>query len=170
MKDIKAVYDECMRELNKIGIYPPNATVTVNTRAKSRWGQTKLRDGNYSINIASVLVSDESPIKACKSTMFHEILHTMPNCMNHGKVWQGYVDRVNKAYGYNISRVSASNEGDKQGVKLEREINYHYTITCQDCKRQWKYQRDCNITKAFRANKRLDCPYCKTSNFTMIHY
>lgn len=172
MKDINAIYNECMNELKAIGIYAPIATVSINTRAKSRWGQTKRRDGKYSINLASVLLEDKTPIHACKSTMFHEILHTLPNCMNHGSAWQSYADKVNKAYGYNISRTSASDEGDKEGVTLERKAPiYHYTLTCNDCNREWKYQRDCGYTKAFRANKNaLTCPICKTSNFSMIHY
>lgn len=45
MKDLQMIANECIRDLNAIGIYPhcKAKDFSVNTRAKSRWGQCKKR-------------------------------------------------------------------------------------------------------------------------------
>ena len=40
--------------------------------------------------------------KAIINTIYHELLHTLPNCQNHGKVWKMYANQVNKLTGLNI--------------------------------------------------------------------
>lgn len=148
MKDINKIFEECKNELTAIGITTGKITsMTVNTRAKSRWGQCRFngKSKTYSINIASVLMSDDVSDISTKNTVLHEMLHTCPNCMNHGKEWQALADKVNKAYGYNIKRTTSEKE---KGVKLpESTETVHYILKCENCKGEWKYKRHSKIVE-----------------------
>lgn len=47
--------------------------------------------------------------KAITNTLYHELLHTLPGCQNHGRVWKSYATRVKILFGYDVKRVG----GDK---------------------------------------------------------
>ena len=170
MKDIKAIYNECVQEMNAIGLYPAEVSLKVNTRAISRWGRTNRKTSfgktMWEVELASVLLDDNTPIKAAKSTMFHELGHTLPNCFNHGVNWVNDMNKINAVYGYQISRTDANNSGDKSGVRLEKKANW--TVTCMDCKREYKYQRKGGVIKALENGEQCTCP-CGSHNFTVKH-
>lgn len=153
MKNLYKLVDECRDELNAIGIYPPALiSFSVNTRATKRWGQCKLSYGVYSINISSRLLEDGLPDMVAKNTIAHELLHTMPDCMNHGNEWQRYANKVNKAYsGYNIKRCTSAEE---KGIA---PIIGKWNLDCQDCGRHWDYQRKSKIVDAC-LNHKATCP------------
>lgn len=107
MRDLYKVATECMYELDLLGIpYAeiPKERWTVNTRAKSRLGQARKRNGEYSINISADILHDKYPLEFLKNTVIHELLHTCKGCMNHGEKWKAYAEKVNAKYGYNIER------------------------------------------------------------------
>lgn len=132
MKDLQLLALECMEELDNIGIeYGTVKEFTVNTRAKSRWGQCCKRDSVYYINISSRLLDDYVSDKATKTTIIHELLHTCKGCMNHGREWQKLADLVNDCYMYNVKRCTSDEE---KGIKhIEKEIEYKYIFKCQGC-------------------------------------
>ena len=164
MKNLYNYAMGCIKELNAIGIYPnPISSFEVNTRAKKRWGQCKLSNGKYSINISSVLLEDSTPAKSLKQTLFHELLHACDGCMNHGALWEKYADKVNKAYGYHISRLTSAAE---MGVKLSNDADYHYIITCQKCNTTWRYMRNCKVVQCCK-NNTARCS-CGGKNFLVI--
>ena len=47
--------------------------------------------------------------KAIINTMYHELLHTLPDCQNHGRIWKQYAQKVKILFGYNVCRIG----GDK---------------------------------------------------------
>ena len=47
--------------------------------------------------------------KAITNTIYHELLHTLPGCQNHGKLWKMYAKKVHDLFGFNICRIG----GDK---------------------------------------------------------
>lgn len=164
MRNLYKYTTECINELNAIGIYPNKiSNLEVNTRAKHRWGQCSLKSGKYTISISATLLDESAPIKSLKNTIFHELLHACDNCMNHGALWQKYADMVNKAYGYSISRCTSSAD---MGVKLAKESDYHYIITCQKCNTTWKYMRNCKVVQSCK-NGRAKCS-CGSKNFLVI--
>ncbi len=72
MKDFERLKKECMKEVTEIGIEIGKIKEwTINTRARSRWGQcTKNKDGSYSIQVSDRLLSDDRiSEKACKETI-----------------------------------------------------------------------------------------------------
>ena len=113
-------------------------------------------DGIY---MGHIVIADEIKEEATFNTMIHELLHTCPNCMNHGKEWKKWADIINKNTVYNIKRTTSSAEkGIEAPVKTPK-----YTVTCTDCGREWFYNRAGTVIQSIR---RCRCPYCRTTHLT----
>lgn len=141
MKNLYAVYNDCLNEVKAAGIVPGNIVdVTINTRAKKRWGRCTFVNGYYKIEISDRLLQDEVDIKAVKNTMTHEILHTVNGCMNHGANWQAVADRMNRKYPdiYNIKRTTSCEE---KGIEAVPPRADRWELTCQSCGKTWRYKR-----------------------------
>lgn len=141
MKNITAIFNECMSEAKAIGIQAGKiVSVTVNTRAKKRWGRTVYEgNGLYTIDISDRLLAEDVDIMAAKNTMMHEILHTCKGCMNHGIEWKAMADKVNEAYPqYNIKRTTSA---DEKGVEATPPRANRYELSCVRCGRTWRYKR-----------------------------
>lgn len=135
MKDLTKLFNECLKECSKLGIrYGNIVEVTINTRAKKRWGQTCRRADGFHINISSVLLRDDVSDKATKDTIIHEILHTVDGCFDHKAKWQTMANKVNKAYGYNIKRCTSSEEKGIDSSIIEKPThNKIYFVRCEKC-------------------------------------
>lgn len=142
MKDLYAMYNSCLQELNAIGIYPNKVeTVSVNKRKSTTWGTASRTNGVYSIKINVVLVDDRISDTGLRATMFHELLHCVDGCMNHGEKWTRYAELVSDCYGVNVKRTNSTDEKarNSQEAELIREISrdiYHkktFAIKCSFC-------------------------------------
>jgi len=116
--------------------------VIINTRATSRFGQCKKRNGKYLIEISQHLTQAEE--KYIKETLAHEVLHTCPNCMNHGTEWKSYARKMNMKYGYEISRTGSCQSMGITNPKVERA---NYTIVCDNCGKKIYRQRESKVIK-----------------------
>lgn len=158
MRDLQKVFQNCITMMDEIHMDYGNITkVTVNTRAKSRWGQCKCKvigfkyNGSplyeYSINISSLLLNERVPIEALQNTIIHEILHTCPDCLNHGYEWKRRAAIVKNKLGYDIKRCSDADEKgiDKNLVNGYRKPNY--IVRCKKCGREVNKMRMCSIVK-----------------------
>ncbi|MCI6020524.1 MAG: hypothetical protein MRZ64_02380 [[Bacteroides] pectinophilus] len=139
--------------------------VVINTRAQSFWGRcTAVVDRSavstiYRIEVTTRLIgTDESSIK---NTLMHEVIHTCKGCMNHSDLWKKYAAIVNEKYGYNVKRVTSSEEkglesslgipdidgaaGDGSSVgnavHRRRIMPVKYVATCTSCGRSQGYKR-----------------------------
>ena len=160
MRDLKKNADECMRELNSLGIrYANSIEFIVNVRAKKRWGQCRRKpDGTYVISINVELLKEKNDLRGLRDTIIHEILHTCEGCMNHGKKWKRYAERVNKAFGYNISRcASAAEKGVHRDENLEVKNIDKYAIRCECCGRTHYSSK---LTKTIKHPERYYCGFC----------
>jgi len=120
-----------------------NPNVIINTRAKGRFGQCKRHNGQYSIEISQHLTQAEE--KHIKETLAHEILHTCPNCMNHGRQWKLYAMIMNNKYNYDISR---TNSCENLGITDPNIKQANYVIICNSCGRKTYKQRMSNVIKS----------------------
>lgn len=121
---------EGIKQVISAGITPGNINpnVKINTRAVKRFGQCKkVPDAKYDyeieINAKLLNVSKEKLM----NTLVHEILHTCKGCMNHGKTWKAYADKMNDKFGYDISRTTSYEK-----IGIERPAS-KYTVECQGC-------------------------------------
>lgn len=145
MRDLMIHVLECMEKLDAIGIeYGNIKEVTVNTRAKKRWGQCCTVPGGFSININVDLLDERNSVEGLENTIIHELLHSCKGCMNHGEKWKSLARKVKSAYGYEIKRCNSSSD---KGVEHQREIAYKYIIQCEKCKKLIKRQRKSMIVE-----------------------
>ena len=139
MRKLEVYGRQCIEDLNAIGIYPHEIdSFVVNTRAKKRWGQACKKSGVYSININVLLLQDDCPERALLETLYHELLHCVDGCMNHGEKWQELAELVNDCYMVNITR--ASSDEEKLGVEYASEVREVkqqslkiFAVQCVDC-------------------------------------
>lgn len=141
---LKRLYDQCTDEANacNIPISEYIIEVVINFRAKSRFGCCKIITGTlgkrtYKIEIASFIMDCEE--KLIKTVIHHELIHTCPNCMNHGKTWRNYAGILNQRYGYSITATSKyENFGlnDLHGKEKDK-----YVIRCRNCSMEIRRKR-----------------------------
>lgn len=158
MKDLKFLVNECITELNSIGIDCGKIrNIEINTRAKCRLGQCRKIAGNlFDISISSMLLVDEVEDRVTLNTIMHELLHTVPGCLNHNGRWKLYSEFVNKnLLQYNIKRVAKESE---TGILVERKPPiYRYILRCTKCGQEIKRQKE---TKVVINYKRYRCGKC----------
>lgn len=156
MKNLYEAYSKCRAICFSLDIpIADSIKVEVNTRAKKRWGLcTNNGNGNYTVQIAERLLQDDVSEEATFNTLLHELLHTCPNCMNHGENWKHWADIINRTYPkYNIQRTTSCEE---KGIESTNSLA-KYIVTCDECGHHWYYMRNCGVIK--RINK-CKCPYC----------
>lgn len=125
---------ECEEELDRVGIkYRTVRSWSVNTRAKCRWGQCKkLADGTFEINISERLLCDSADDISVKSTIIHELLHTIDGGFKHTGKWREAALKVNSVYPqYNIKRTDTAEE--KGFGSALKPYQKNYKILCIKC-------------------------------------
>ncbi len=136
MKDLHSLADECIKELDEMGIRCGTVrSLTVNTRAKGRYGQCRrVGDGVFDISIAESLLADEMADTPAKSTIIHELLHTVDGCSGHCGKWKALAEEVNKRHPqYNIKRTSSREEMGLPPRDSEGQRAYKYVLVCTGC-------------------------------------
>ena len=157
MRNIHEVMANCLNKLDAIGIeYGRIVSVSINTRAKRRWGQCKQVNGRYEISISSRLMSEDVALIHLETTVIHEILHTCKGCMNHGMTWKNLAEKVNRAYGYNIKRTTSSEEKGIEEIPVVRKIKHKFV--CMNCGQVITRQRESDFTRFYAF---YSCGICK---------
>ena len=166
MKDLQKLYHECLDELSSIGIVCGNIKcVTVNTRAKKRWGLCKRVEAinyaspvpvyEYEISISYRLLEDSVRDEAAKNTIIHELLHTCEGGHGHRGNWQKLANRVNAVYGYNIQRTTSSEEKGIESV-YEKPV-LQYAVACTHCGHEYHRLK---MTSVIKTPERYRCSHC----------
>ena len=119
------IAEECVPDFVK-----PNFVQIRLSNARSFWGTVKhLGCGTYRLTVSNIFNDIEDNSNASMrltSTLVHEILHTQPGCMNHGRKWKALAERVNREYPYlNIQRCTSS---ISYGVERRKPV-YKYKVT-----------------------------------------
>ncbi len=176
MKDLKGLADQCRAELEAVGIRCGKVrSWSVNRRAKSRWGQCRqVAEGVFDIEISERLLSDEVEETAAKTTIIHELLHTVEGCMGHRGKWKLLAELVGRAYPwYQIKRTSSCEEkgipqegpsGQRSSAEQEDPFRQEaakrqarYRITCMGCGVQVYRQR---ASRLIRSPEDFRCGRC----------
>lgn len=154
MLNANELLQEGIKLVESIGIKPGkiNPEVVVNKRAINRFGlcTKKYNDGyDYIIEINYRLL--EGNKESAMETMIHEILHTCKGCMNHGKTWTAYANKVTRELGYKITRTSTF-----ESKSLERP-KAKYIIACKECDVKYMRHRKSKVVTHY---KRYRCGSC----------
>ena len=130
-------------DLKTIGIRVPADRIRgpiLNSRAHSFLGRCHKTGNEYTIELsADLLKGDKDAIRAI---LFHELLHTMPGCMNHGVKWKGYAEKVKQAYGVTVSRISRREE---HGLPEREVAPVRYELICLGCGTIIGRKRRCSL-------------------------
>ena len=167
MKDLNVLVQDTKDVLDELGIeYGDVISVTVNTRAKSRWGRCRsLGGGKYAIEISSELMGDDTEWEAAMNTMIHEFLHAHKDRMCHTGEWKRCAELVNHNYPiYNIKRCSSAEE---RGITNNTRISYKYKLTCFGCNSISYYQKNTKAIQKIRAygnSSGYRCGKCHSTN------
>ena len=128
---IQKLYQECIQELENIGIKITNnidigqIEIKLSKRNNKRYGACKqlepdkttryiektkrrkiVKYWKYNKHIIEISPWEmELQDKVIKNTIIHELIHCMPNCNDHGEIFKKYAKYINQNLGYDISRV-----------------------------------------------------------------
>lgn len=161
MKNLKLLIQDAKDVLDDLNIeYGPIASVTINSRAKSRWGRCTRVGDVYRIEISSELMGDNVEWESAMNTMIHEMLHAHKDRMCHTGEWKRCAELVNRKYPiYNIKRCSSAED---HGIRSVRPT-YKYKMICNGCNSIGYYQRETKAIAKIRAygnNSGYRCGKC----------
>ena len=127
------------------------AEVRINPRAKRRFGCCRSQknfcgQATFTIELsAKVLACREDKIR---EILAHEILHTCPECQNHGKKWKTYARRMNQAYGYAIATTTSDKAMGLPTTDPPRQPETaKYFLQCRGCGAILVRRRACPLTR-----------------------
>lgn len=139
--ELNNLYLDCMNIVKSAGINPvPITDVSVNRRAKTRFGQCRYHRGAYgytcsiniSIDVLDALHNDKNCLDAARSVMVHEILHAANIGEGHKGNWKRDAEEVMRLYpSLNISR--CGKDSDFNIVRSEAEEINKYCVVCDKC-------------------------------------
>lgn len=136
-KQLFQYVEDCTRDLNKLGYNIGYIPAKFNDR-KGVVGICNRKNGEFSIEINRTFFMNESE-KEVKSTVYHELIHTIPGCWNHGGLWKSIADMVNKTYDADIKEIYSN--------KKLFEDEYKYIVMCPNCGIVAKFFRKSNRLK-----------------------
>ena len=163
MKNLDFFVTECKAMLDYCSIpYNLDVSVKISRRLRRAYGNCHRKNGVYTIYINDLMLRDDVTDKALENTILHELIHTCPECMNHGRQWKHYCEIVNRELDFNIQRL----DGDKDSVittlldeKRKQTEPYRYKVFCPECGTTWYYRRK---TRCVTHAHNYLCGKCKT--------
>ena len=124
--------------------------------AKKRWGQCiRQANGYYKIRISKSCLNGSHD--GILSTMLHEMIHTVPDCMKHTGDWKRYAKMVN-VYLNKPNFIKRCNDAKEKGIAEKQiEKDSKYIIQCPKCGYKWHRER---YTKIIAHPENFSCPTC----------
>ena len=141
--------------------------VEVKEKSKSYWakiGRNSKKHSGYFLRIGGLfnLIPDEELAKIrFQSTIIHELIHTIPGCMNHGSKFQRICYLVNKKYPQ--YRLQTATGAEDFGIQLD-EPTPKYKIICKCCGKEYLYQRKPKLNINM-----YKCSKCGKSNLELVN-
>ena len=133
-------------------------------KSRTHWATiSKHGTGDFTLRVSNVYesIADEDAAKQrLESTIIHEVIHTLPNCFNHGYYFKKWAARVNFNYPqYSIQRCTSMEDF---GIK-RKQTDYKYKLTCS-CGKEFLYKKK---RWWFDSLSGCTCPHCKGHEFKL---
>ena len=91
MKNLDFFVTECKAMLDYCSIpYNLDVSVKISRRLRRAYGNCHRKNDVYTIYINDLMLRDDVTDKALENTILHELIHTCPECMNHGRQWKHF--------------------------------------------------------------------------------
>jgi len=140
--------------------------VDITFRSHRSYGQccgprsSKNRTGyQYLIRLSKYTLSNS--YKSVMNTIFHELIHTCPDCKGHDRQWRAYAAKVKKAYGYDIRPLDGDKtDEDRRNLEkgyTKRRLIERYVIGCPSYGRTIVRKKK---TKLVQRPDRYKCAIC----------
>ena len=153
-KKLKELLKKAINDLSEINI-TVGEIISIETMKRQKWGEcSKIANNKYKIRINENLLK-EGKKKGALKVITHELIHTLPNCMNHGMDWKFYSKVVNRNLNYNIKRTTSCEEL-KIDIKDFMQVNY--ILKCKDCGTELYRTRKSKLIREYHNYK---CSKCK---------
>ena len=157
------ILEQCYSQFNKPYIYK----IEYKPNSKSYWakiGRNSKKHPGYFLRIGGLfqLIPNEELARIrFQSTIIHELIHTIPGCMNHGNKFKRICSLVNRKYPQ--YQLQTSTDASIYGINLE-EDKPKYKIICECCGKEYLYCRKPkrNITDYL-------CSVCKSDRLKIIN-
>lgn len=107
MRNLHREVQICLQQMEALGLRSSGMiSVTLNYKAKKWWYQYCRDDesNKFEIQINARVMAECIPEKSMRSIICGALIHTLPRCYRFCKTWQDTANKLNAAYGYNISR------------------------------------------------------------------
>ena len=133
----------CILREEKIPASENIQKLTINERVRSRFGKCTKKGSCYEIELSGHLMGADDTV--IETVILHELLHTCPRCLNHGKLWKSYAEKLNRKYVYRITATSSYNSmgvkdpGSRETVK--------YLVKCTKCGTEFPRKRMCSLVE-----------------------
>ena len=106
MRNPEKVVNDCIRDLEKAG-WKPGKIKEIKV-GDEEWserydGFCELNDDDtYTITIAKIFFREDCPYRLIREVVYHELIHTMPHCMDHKWTWTHIAQHVDDKFGTHI--------------------------------------------------------------------
>lgn len=136
--DLDKLLAKAIQEVKEQGMEPGNidSTLYVSNAAKE-FGRCTRTGSSFEIRISKYIMNNSE--KELMQTIVHEVLHSIPGCMNHGVQWKKAADTMNKAKGYDISRLASPSAANLTAE--HQAVLTKYVVACVDCGNELNRQR-----------------------------
>lgn len=111
-EELDALFADCMAQLRAIGV-PISESINpsiILSRTRASFGDCRIvfRDSSesgydYVIRLSKYTLANSE--RSLRNTIYHELIHTVPGCLNHRKEWKKWAAYVSEQLGYHIQRV-----------------------------------------------------------------
>lgn len=163
----KSILSSCYLKFN-----PPKIVKVRISKARSYWAQIKhIDEDRYELAVSNVfddIVNEQLFYNRLTSCMIHELIHTIPGCWNHGKIFKKIANKVNTRFPeYQIQTSTYDTDyGIPETVQIIR-----YVVTCKNCGAESKYTRRPKIWSYLDSNSNpYYCCRCGKSEFSGVKF
>ena len=127
------IYINLIKEFIVHGIPIPYKSIAPDLRymkSTSALGKCQKKNGIYIIYLSRYAMKNEEQIR---STLAHELIHTIKGCLNHGQIFQYYGQLVYQRIGIKVESKATKETADLSGIMEAKMQKAKYIIRCTRC-------------------------------------
>ena len=155
MKDINEYYARCRKMLEDIGVPVGNVVELRVSTLRSSTSQCVIYPDTYEcmIRMDRRMLNNKTNESDVIDTMLHELIHTIPGCLEHKGMWAEYARQTDEYYGTHVLSCY------DRFVFEHPEMPVVAVFRCTDCGADFYVRDERMITAVLNGTKR--CDYCK---------
>lgn len=132
MKNLQDIFMECISEMRSVHIPVQEGNIiNIESASLDCMGECECEyQGTgylFKIRIEKELLKESVDIMELKEVVVHELIHTCPRCISHGKTWRRYAKIMSEAYGYSLLE-----EKDEDAI-FNKELLVIHKVACPAC-------------------------------------